>query len=339
MRRTALKLARRIGFAWLLLVLAPRAFAANPCDSGLAVDDLDPLQGAAAFELCDVSTQGSPGVVSATYGASDFAVDFTQLSNSAIGVGLLADFGPNVTPLRGARMLALSSGTARTPSQPGYASPEGFNKGYSSGFPAGLPIESPACPAVTTAAPHDAAALRLVLQVPATANSFSFGFKFYTADFPNFLCSPFNDLFFAVLDPAPATGPNLVFDPSGNALTVNSATAISVCDPQAAPNGYVCGDGSADLQGTGFDSPTIHGATSWLHTIVPVTPSSSVTLTFGILDAGDGALDSTVLLDDFRWSARVVASPVTSAPEPSTTAVAAAAIAALAARRRVAQMR
>jgi hypothetical protein len=87
-----------------------------------------------------------------------------------------------------------------------------------------------------------------------------------------------------------------------------------------------CSSGPAQLQGTGFDSWSSEfdtalvyddffgcsgvepsavksGATSWLRTTAPVEPGSEVTLRFAIWDAGDQLLDSTAILDNFRWIA------------------------------------
>lgn len=318
---------RLVAYAQLFLVFAVPARAGAPCDAGLALGDVDPLDGAAAIELCDVSTGGSPGVVGASYGSADLATPLDQLANGALGVGLLPVFGTNVAPRAGTRMLALSSGTARNPFDPGYQSPAGFDKGYSSGYPAGLPYEIPACPGIAPATPHDSVALRLVLQVPSDAHSFSFQFKFHTYDFPDFVCSSYNDWFFATLSPAPATGPNVAFDSQGNPITADTPELLAVCTPQAAGGlSFPCASGAGELAGTGFDG---RGATPWLTTRVPVTPGSEITLDLGIFDAGDGVLDSTVLIDDFRWSSAAVASPITTVPEPVAWASALAAIAAL----------
>lgn len=311
----------------LLLALAGAARGATPCDAGLALADVDPLSGAAAIELCDASSGGSPGVVSATYGSADLATPLDQLANGALGIGLLSAFGPNVLPQRGDRMLALSSGTARAPSDPDFVAPSGFDKGYTSAYPVGLPSEVPSCPGVIFGQPHDSVALRLVLQVPSWAHSFSFAFKFHSYDYPTFVCSTYNDWFFAALTPAPMTGPSLIFDLAGNPLTVNSVETIAVCTPQIAGGvSYPCASGSAELMGTGFED---HAATPWLWTSAPVAPDTTITLDLGIFDSGDGTLDSTVLLDDFRWSSRTIESPVTTVPEPAACASALAALAAL----------
>ena len=43
------------------------------------------------------------------------------------------------------------------------------------------------------------------------------------------------------------------------------------------------------------------GATGWLTSQAPVSPGEEFTLEFMIWDAGDGILDSSVLLDNFTW--------------------------------------
>jgi hypothetical protein len=61
---------------------------------------------------------------------------------------------------------------------------------------------------------------------------------------------------------------------------------------------------------TGFEG---HAGTSWLTTTAPVEPDTVVTLTLMIYDSGDGSLDSTVLVDNFRWVAKptdVVTEPI-----------------------------
>jgi hypothetical protein len=46
------------------------------------------------------------------------------------------------------------------------------------------------------------------------------------------------------------------------------------------------------------------GSTGWLTTTAPVNPGEEITLHFSIWDTGDHAWDSTVLMDNFRWSAQ-----------------------------------
>jgi hypothetical protein len=74
-----------------------------------------------------------------------------------------------------------------------------------------------------------------------------------------------------------------------------------VCSPQTT-NGktFPCALGTGQLTGTGFEG---HAATGWLETQSPVEPGSEITLRFAIWDMGDPDWDSTVLVDNFKFSA------------------------------------
>ncbi len=274
------------------------------CDGALDVASNDAMDGARAIDICKVSSGDKDwGVVSAKY----VQVDGSAPPNPQfdVGHGLVAGFGPNVTPKQGTRMLGLSSGAARQPTDPGYQSPGGYNKAYTSAHPQGFPKESPACPGVTTGQPHDSAALELQIRVPTNAYGFAFDFTFYTFEWPSYVCSQFNDFFVAMLDPIPmgqADG-NIAFDMQANPISVNNAF-LDVCGCGGGPpcmaggKQFTCPLGTAELTGTGFES---HAATSWLTTTAPVVPGSVITVRWGTYDSGDGALDSTAILDRWRW--------------------------------------
>ncbi|MBA3547909.1 MAG: choice-of-anchor L domain-containing protein [Nannocystis sp.] len=274
------------------------------CDDALNVASNDAMDGARAVDLCKVSTgEKDWGVVSAKY----VQIDGGAPPNAQfdVGHGLVAGFGPNVMPKKGARMLGLSSGAARQPTDPGYQSPGGYSKGYNSAHPQGFPKESPACPGVVTGTPYDSAALELQIRVPTNAYGFAFDFSFYTYEWPGYVCSKYNDFFVAALSPIPMgqTDGNIAFDMMGNPISVNNAF-LDVCGcingPPCNAGGkqFLCPLGTAELTGTGFES---HAATSWLTTTAPVVPGSVITIRWGTYDSGDGALDSTAILDHWRW--------------------------------------
>jgi hypothetical protein len=213
-------------------------------------------------------------------------------------------------------LLALSSGTARDATDPGYQSPGGFNKGYSGGHPQGFPKESPSCPGVTTGLPYDATGLEVKIRVPTNAVAFEYDEKFYTFEWPAYVCTTYNDFFVAMLTPIPAgqTDGNVAFDSLGNPININN-DLLEVCGCTGGPpctaggKSFTCSLGTTDLAGTGFED---HAATGWLTTRVPVTGGSEITIRFAAYDSGDGVLDSTVLLDNWRWlSTGAPASPVT----------------------------
>jgi hypothetical protein len=280
-----------------------------PCDADLALDDADPFNAARAIGLCKQAADANDwGVVDARWRRVDGS-DPPATTEYALGRGLLEGFGAEIDVLEGQRMLALSSGTAREPGQPGYNSPEGFDKGYFSTHPPGFPKESPACPGVTTGEAHDDIALEVVVRAPVDAQSFAFNFNFYTYEWPDFICSPFNDFFVALLDPPPMDFPdgNISFDQEGNPVSVNNAL-VRVCNCifgppcQAPPSDpqitYECPEKDDELAGTGF---VAHAATGWLVTSSPIAAGDEVRIRFGVYDSGDGVLDSTTLIDGFRW--------------------------------------
>jgi hypothetical protein len=283
------------------------------CDVGAVdVGYGDPMAAATTLGLCRQAQGPSWGVVSAKYVLADGSPGMNDFSH-----GLLPSFGPAVMPREGMNMLALSNGTARRPGDPGYISPAGADMGTSSAMPPGFPIASPSCPGVIQApAANDAAALEIVIRVPTNAKGLSFDFDFYTYEFPDYICSEFNDFFVAVMSPAPpgAQQGNISFDAQGNPVSVNNGL-LEVCPSQTAGGKHFpCPRGTAELQATGYDElmeSGPHAATGWLVTQAPVAPGSEITLRFAIWDAGDHVLDSLVLIDNFAWVETAITGPST----------------------------
>jgi hypothetical protein len=306
------------------------------CDVGATLASNDPYQAALAIDLCRKTTETATGkariwgVTSATLVAPD-ATDMcsgascVSTASFQLGYGNLTHLGVN-QPQQGSHMLALSSGTARDPTDPGYQNVDGFDKEYETGYAVGFPLPAPACPGVTTGTPHDGAGLVLTIRVPTNATSFSFNENFFSYEFPDFVCSTYNDGFTVEMTPKPAgiSSPNLVFDTLGNPLSVNNVM-LQVCQPQTAGGKqFACPLGPSALDGTGFDTgdagASAHAATGWLTTIVPIDPSlrgKDITLLFAAWDSGDGVLDSTVLVDNLVFSTLPGgATTVTTTPNP-----------------------
>jgi hypothetical protein len=296
------------------------------CDTGLAIDSADPMDGARALGICKVAEPGTWGVIEAAWVRSDgqplvggdggLFGDGTDLPS---GKGILDRFGNSIQPREGAKLLAISSGAARNPGEPSYYSPGGdWKDSQPHGSPPGYPKESPSCPGVTTGQPYDSAGLRVRLLVPADAKSISFNLNFYTYEFPYYICSQYNDFFVAMMDPKvpELEDGNISFDAQGNTLSVN-AGFLQVCYPQVAGGkNFDCPLGPGELAGTGFDEQANgSAATSWLETKAPVVPGSEITLHFAVWDSGDGVLDSTTLLDNFRFEVDETSTGTTPVPQ------------------------
>jgi hypothetical protein len=278
------------------------------CDSGLAVDDPDPLNAAKAIDICHDAAGNSWGVVTAAYVTANGTP-----SAASTKVGILENFGPNVNVQLGERMFALSAGNARIPGQVGECGHQSCSVGPGTP-PPGFPAAVPGCSGGSNI--NDDAALELRLRAPTNATGYSFLFKFYSFEFPEYVCTTYNDQFIAWVDPPPmaAINNNIIFDSQNNPVSVNIAF-FDVCDPngigsyalvcggcKAPPNPY-CPSGTAELAGTGFDIWGDGGGTSWLQTTAPVTGGEELTVRFAIWDVGDTALDSTAVVDKFEWIA------------------------------------
>jgi hypothetical protein len=297
------------------------------CDGALAEDGSDALDGARAMGLCKLAAGARWGVKSARWITAD-GQPLLQVDPEGIGHGVLPGFGPKVKPQEGAKLLALSSGTARLPGDPGYESVSGWDKGYTTGAPPGYPKESPSCPGVETGEPHDSAGLEIVLKTPTNAKSLAFNLNFYTYEFPGYICSQFNDFMVAMLSPKLSGMPdgNISFDAKGNTISVNAGfLEVCGCDGgppcQAGGKTFTCALGRDQLGGTGFDESEFDSfnsaATGWLVTTAPLeNPGSDITLQFAIWDSGDGVLDSTVLLDNFTFEASEASAQTAPVPVP-----------------------
>jgi hypothetical protein len=105
----------------------------------------------------------------------------------------------------------------------------------------------------------------------------------------------------------------------GNAVNVNS-NFLQVCDQNTVAGAgsgimktYACPEGPGKLHGTGFGIDTTnnpegddqnHASTDWLTTSVSVAAQAGqeITLLFAVWDSSSGLLDSTVLVDNVRWT-------------------------------------
>ena len=139
----------------------------------------------------------------------------------------------------------------------------------------------------------DETSLTMNLTVPFGINSFSFDFYFLSAEYPEWLGSSYNDTFEANIA-GPAWSGNSAIDSLGNTVSINSVL-FSVIN-------------SVDLMGTGFEGG-VGGGTGWLTVLVPVDEMTGVELDFRVYDVFDGIYDSSVALDNFRWSESDIPEP------------------------------
>jgi hypothetical protein len=265
----------------------------GPCDGTIALADTDPANGARALGLCRTATASGTGdgVISAAWVRADGTT--MSVSNQ---MGFFDQFGPNVLPLEGGRVLALSSGRARRPNDAGACGSMTCMGTGAGAAPPGFPMDpGPGCSGVTISSNiADDVGLELHLRAPLNAVGFSFDSAYYSFEYPEQVCAGFEDEYVALVNPTPngSISGNVVFQ-SGAYPISPSTSLLTVCSG--------CPDGTSKLQGTGFDVWDSAGATPWLRTTVPVGGGNEFTIRFAIWDSGDQTFDSTVLIDNFQW--------------------------------------
>jgi hypothetical protein len=305
----------------------------QPCDEGLALDDQDPLSAARALDLCQ-TTELAPATKQerrwGLLGARWVSASGTETRTPGAQAGILSSFGKGAAVQTGARMLAISTGRARTPDQPDACKGPSCTVTSNVDPPEGFPQAVPGCEGGTII--NDDVALEVALRTPTNALGFAFALKFHSFEYPEWVCTNYNDQFVALVSPPPAASihGNVAFDAMLHPVSVN-LSFFDVCDPASmpgfasqcgaapgcpsAPSPY-CAEGSGALDGTGFDTWGDAGATRWLTTRAPVKGGSDITVRFAIWDTTDQAYDSTVLLDGFSW---ITSGPASVSTEPIPT--------------------
>ncbi|MBL9024422.1 MAG: choice-of-anchor L domain-containing protein [Myxococcales bacterium] len=277
----------------------------TPCDTGIPLNTTDPFDGARAVELCKSSAGDDDwGVVSAQWVRANGGASSQPVEQ----FGVLPNFGTNVAPRAGESLLGLSSGRARTPGQPGFCGTQTCTSSAGTAPPGFPQLVCNASPNI-----NDDIGLEVTLRAPSNATGYQFDFRFYSFEFAEWVCTSYNDQFIALANPAPmgSINGNISFDSMNNPVSVNlgffdtcdtcsdwAAFCNTGCPPMPNP---CCPAGATDLQGSGFELDA--GATAWLQTTAPIGPLETFSLRFAIWDAGDQALDSSVIVDNFRWIA------------------------------------
>jgi hypothetical protein len=312
-----------------------------PCDAGLASNSADPLHYAQAMDLCQFTDEDPPdpaervwGVIEGGLVRADGAGAPATQSRS-----LRDGFGANIDNRFGDRLAVLSTGRAADDFDdvnPGHLPFQlGEDMGTSSAFPAdwyaangnSLP-NAPGCAEPADGNARDPVMLRLRVRVPTNANSFSVDMYFFSAEYPEYVCTAFNDFFVTLVDSTEPTNPDdgniAIYDDGANTwpVGVNILAAanglftsctdgtISDCGSPEAYNGCT---NNQELLGTGFDVPgevtyscdyggETGGGTGWLAMSGNVTPGETIEIRFAVWDTSDGWFDSLVLLDNWQWS-------------------------------------
>jgi hypothetical protein len=334
------------------------------CDGNLSSSSQNALDYAKALGICRTTQESPPLLKDKTWGLIDAKIlraDGSPLQDYE-AISIRTGFG-SIAPAttQGQAAVVMSSGIASDATQtmpgPNGGAPGGFNvstdhtpfstvdiasggQAYSvkdwyatANLPLkpahGLP-DSPGCNASNTSEANDSAMLVFRMRAPTNAKAFSFNSYFFSAEYPEFVCTSYNDQFIALVDtpngtPSPIANPadkNLMTYTQGGQqwpIGINIAKGTSlfaVCESQqqnpgcwdSSVSAQSCSLGAAQLSGTGFeqglgDTCTIGGGTFWLTTAGNVIPGDIVELRVAIWDVGDSAYDSLAVIDGFQWLA------------------------------------
>jgi hypothetical protein len=290
------------------------------CDAAADPAAADPKDFARALGLCSfLATPSAPGwgVVAARY--EDGFARTTGPNPSQVAT--LAKFGDVITPRQGSRLAVMSTGYAQEYDRPAdlnlgdglFKVGAGMEQAPVGGLPPGFPLAAAGCPSNDEL--HDVAGIHLEIKVPKNAQGLAFAFDFWSGEWPDYVCSKFNDGFVAYLQTSRG-GANVSFDKNGSPLSVNNGF-FDRCTPGTQTGCLgdklgtsTCPGGEGELAGTGFfqlgaycngQTSVAGGATGWLQSRALVTPGETVQLDFIVWDTGDFKFDSSVLLDELVW--------------------------------------
>jgi hypothetical protein len=313
--------------------------SADNADPGcVAGDPSDPFAYARALDICRTTTKEATGL-DQRWGVVSVALtraNGTPLPNLT-QAAIKDAFGVN-TPRFGDTLVVLATGPAADRDDPGWQPWQGgtdMQAGADGTVPAswlaangGAFPSAPGCPKPGGSEVNDPVMLTLEIRVPTNASSFSISSNFFSAEYPEFVCSTFNDFFNMLLTsgfqgvPANPKDGNLAIytAPDGGQFPVGVNLAQGTGLFRQCVNGTLGCAGSntsattscvsqAELAGTGFDEPgvacdpngIVGGGTGWLNTTGNVVPGELIILRIAIWDTSDPIYDSAALVDNFQW--------------------------------------
>lgn len=331
----------------------------QPCDTAIPSNTSSALDFARAFGICRTTTE-TPPLSQKTWGV--ISTHLLQANGAPLtdpkAHSVRSLFGATLKPKEGRALVVLSSGAAAdaTQTNPGpNGGPSNTSITHSSlgvdiqnctlpwcikdWFSAPNPPlklvnqlpEAPGCAGggFGTNVANDSVMLVLRLRAPTNARAFQFNGYFLSSEYPEYVCTTFNDQLVALVDTPTGAPPGAVNPVDKNLMTysyggkqwpvgINVAKGTGLfkaCETQATNlscwdtdvSTLSCQSGAAELTGTGFDhhfglgSCLNGGGTGWLVTSGNVRPGEIVELRIALWDVGDHILDSLALLDGFKW--------------------------------------
>ena len=210
---------------------------ATDCSETMLLDAANGDDLIRAMDLCQF-TEGDPvkwGVISST--TSLIGESGAPL---AIQTSVLEGFSNGTLPARrNSTLTVLSSGDARGVEDPGYTEdisdgvyaehigPTSYLEAHNNEL-----VTAEGCE-VPNATFYDTVRVAATIRVPTNAFGLQFEFRFFSYEYPQFVCTEFNDFFLALLTSQHEEIPedkNISFDAAGNPVSVNNAF-FTTCEP------------------------------------------------------------------------------------------------------------
>lgn len=295
------------------------SMAPAACSTVSKFTGVQPADIAKAMDLCQFTVIKPPkaqrkwGVVDSEFVFADGSAPdvFALADMENFQAAVLVNYGTGgIGPKKGATMAGISNGRMRDKNDTGYVAPNNGTLFGEVGNPPAVYLAAhggqlPAsascngvCPAGSGA--NDSINVKLTVRVPTNALSFSYHFRFFTAEYWTWSCTVFNDFYLALLTTGAGGIPadkNISFDSLNNPVSVNNGF-FDVCVKQGC---YMCPSGNKPLKNTGMDVFNTGGGTEWLLTSAPILPGEDMVLELMVFDVSDTAFDSLALLDNFSW--------------------------------------
>jgi len=242
------------------------------------------VTGPTAFQMVNAIAGGSPNLTfSNPVLTTGLGAQTALFSNGIAGAGLTVDSTILLSTSSAAEVFTSNDQTAVS-------------------LTSGIVYIDPDLTAIDPFAAYDVVILEFDLQISGTAKGFRISYQFGSDEYPEYVCSQFNDVFgFFVSGGSIVGSQNIATVPvTGNPVAVNS---VNVGSPGIFADGTPCDLGQSSLfidNGNGVPGPVFvefNGITTNLNAIQSLDTGVTYHLKMAIADVGDASYDSGVFIE------------------------------------------
>lgn len=151
--------------------------------------------------------------------------------------------------------------------------------------------------------PRDQATLTMQLQVPPFMHYIYYDVQFFSAEYPEYVGSQYNDKFTVTVDSPSKGASQYVIDVNSGYFTLDShdipGTGFDIFARSGSPGGVDWVDTTPRTPGADAGATDLITIGGEIH---PVSPNEIITVTIDIRDVGDNLFDSAAFIDNFRFT-------------------------------------